>query len=100
MFNGNYRWPKNQLGQIPELLQHRAREQASVDDSIESDNAEVEEEVLYEIVERKYVKVDVQQKIEVRELIEVLGVKEKISNSSEVSVEEPPNFLDVLEETP
>ncbi|KAK5774994.1 hypothetical protein PVK06_042860 [Gossypium arboreum] len=53
----------------------------------------------WEVVEPHDLKVDSQQEIKIRELSEVLGVIEEISNSHEVSVEEPSHFSDVLEET-
>ncbi|KAH1091610.1 hypothetical protein J1N35_018867, partial [Gossypium stocksii] len=69
----------------------------SVDEGIEPKNFEVEEEALNTFVEHEGLEVDFQEEILFEELSEELSIIKEISDES---IEEPPYFLDVLEETP
>lgn len=82
-----------------EAVRRRVRESALVNECVKPNTIAVEEEASYTVVEPYDLKVDFRLEIEVGELSELLDVIEKTSEFSEVSVEEPPHFSDVLKET-
>ncbi|KAK5842342.1 hypothetical protein PVK06_004683 [Gossypium arboreum] len=91
---------KSQLDKIFELSQHRTRRQKSVDECVELDTVEVEKKALNTIVEHKSLRINFHHKMEAGKSSEGMHIIEEICDYVKLIVEEPSNFLRIVEEIP